>query len=474
MPVILHPWKIPQELSHLTNGDIDKLTGALSTPIWSPFARTALDRAEMDDRARAVARLIDGLPDYLRRPIPMQTRVMNFLGRHFDSIAPACQLCRAHARLNSQLVYFVYAALRLEVGKRLGRLVANMPALSQKHQQVVHKLHNLHALWLPTATFVREFLREPDPKWIYQVDRCGACILARVGADKETLTLLRQALLSRKRSHLAEPRFLRWVEGWIRWSGFAEEIMAESEKDARTLKRARSKLGEGTKRHQRSTNHKLSTILEDENQSTPKRTRSMTEPSSRGQMSEKQRPMAADSSEGKARPSRTASLRPAHSTRHPRTNKLSGVPEPWTETATKRRPLKTSDDDGDQSDDEDFEESIMDCYAPTIYSASRYSLATLLYPGSIDDGKLTGESSSNPFLAPSASAQSRAAEYQALIGTPSQMAFDRSSSAETNVAPGGASGATVRDDAGMLHLISEFRKQNADRNSTQTRWEDFM
>jgi hypothetical protein len=54
-----------------------------------------------------------------------------------------------------------------------------------------------------------------------------------------TIIALRTVILSRKRKHRPEPRLLRWVEGWIGWTGEAESLRVMSEDDGLELNKAR-------------------------------------------------------------------------------------------------------------------------------------------------------------------------------------------------------------------------------------------
>ena len=223
-------------LSDLTEDDVEQLSYILSQPLWPFDVEARPERNLWRERQDTIARLVGDLPSHLRRPIPMQTSVVDFLERHTYYIPSACRLCQSHSRLNSQLIQDILAFVQAEVGRRLNPLARS---IFFPHQALVKDLRALHALWLLPANYRIHFLREPEPRWTFQPDQCGACILARIGKHVETLILLRTALLTRQKRHLGDPRLLRWVEGWIAWSGLGEELRAESDSRVRWLRQAK-------------------------------------------------------------------------------------------------------------------------------------------------------------------------------------------------------------------------------------------
>ena len=226
-------------LSDLTENDVEQLSHVLSKPLWAIGVEARPERTLWRERQDAIARLVGDLPSHLRRPIPMQTSVVDFFERHTYYIPSACRLCQSHSRLNSQLIQDILAYVQAEVGNRLNPLAQSISLFSSPHQALVNDLRALHALWLPPADYRIYFLREPTPRWSFQPDRCGACILARIGEHVETLILLRTTLLARQKRHLDDPRLLRWVEGWIAWSSPGEDLVIESDSRARSLRQAK-------------------------------------------------------------------------------------------------------------------------------------------------------------------------------------------------------------------------------------------
>ncbi|KAI9750908.1 MAG: hypothetical protein M1815_001519 [Lichina confinis] len=347
----------PDRLNDLSDKDIDSLTNILSQPIQSANPRLSFDDRALKYRRQAIKKLVQGLPSDLLRPIPMQTKVVNFLAKHMY-IPPASFLCDTHKRLNSQIVRYVLVAIEIEIGKRLNSLILNMSALSTEHKKLISSLRALNALWTPPHDYRQNFLCEPEQKWRYQEDDCGACMLARIGEDEGTLLLLRTTLLARMQPDLADPRLLRWVEGWVSWSGRGDEIRAESKKLAKSLRPARKTAREVRLR--------------------------------------------------RSRPVRAMSMIPE--------NTLPEQPKLIT------GPADAEDDNedaaSDHSDNNDWAESILNGYAP---SSSRYASNMVLgrHPDAAADSAVRQDSRSSIAASirggPRASSQSRAEEYQSLL-----------------------------------------------------------
>ncbi len=266
MDAILHPDKIPFSISELSHTDIDSLTHILSQPLWLPGAQSPLASRQLWDRQQAIAKLIQDLPFHLRRPIPKQTSIVSFIAKRTD-IPTACRLCKAHSKLNAQLIQTILSRIQVEIGERLNTFTKNVSGLSREHQDLVGRLRALHALWIPLEIYRKTYLSESKLKWTFQPDGCGACIIARIGEDRETLMLLRTTILARQKRHLAEPRLLRWVEGWIAWTGAAEEILVESNAKERKLRKMRRMF------QKRAKPSGLHAIQEDEHEVPPTKTR---------------------------------------------------------------------------------------------------------------------------------------------------------------------------------------------------------
>lgn len=225
MTALLRSHPIPFSISDLSRYDIDLLTQILS--------QTPNDNSQL----RGVSNLIRALPHHLRAPIPFQARVADLLPR--SARAPACPpLCSLHRTLNAQLIHAIFTAIVVEVGIRLNRLAAST-RLDREQERLVQGLRELQALWLIPGIYRTTFRANPSPRWRYQDDACEACILSIIGNSTSTITALRTVILSRLQRHRPKPRLLRWVDGWIGWTGRAESLRVTSEDDAAALRRIR-------------------------------------------------------------------------------------------------------------------------------------------------------------------------------------------------------------------------------------------
>ncbi|KAI9876779.1 MAG: hypothetical protein M1830_005724 [Pleopsidium flavum] len=225
MAALLSSHPIPFSLSDLSQANIDLLTQILS--------QTPTDK----NHRKALSTLIKTLPHHLRAPVPHQSKIVNRLSLSIN--VPACApLCSLHSPLNAQLIRTIFTAVATEVGIRLNTL-ASSTCLHPEQKALVQNLRKLQALWLAAETYSKTPSAHPDPSWPYQIDACEACMLARIGASIPTITALRTVILSRKRKYRPEPRLLRWVDGWIGWTGEAESLRVISEDDGAKLKKAR-------------------------------------------------------------------------------------------------------------------------------------------------------------------------------------------------------------------------------------------
>ncbi|KAI9675779.1 MAG: hypothetical protein M1817_001146 [Caeruleum heppii] len=187
-------------------------------------------------------------------PAVMKTPMRAGLGRLIDLEflhGNTAGLCATHESLRPRLVHTLFTSLIGEVSVRLEPFVLGFPALPLPQQRLVHNLRGLQALWL-SPTQYRAKANGLD-RWTFQPDRCEACVLARVGADPETVGGLRAVLLSRVKPGRICPRFLRWVEAWIAQLP-AEEMLHVSEWSGRIgeeMRRFRDVMREQRRRERR-------------------------------------------------------------------------------------------------------------------------------------------------------------------------------------------------------------------------------
>ncbi|KAI9780626.1 MAG: hypothetical protein M1816_002787 [Peltula sp. TS41687] len=230
-------------MSDLDSSDIKSLARILSQPVdkfhplGAVLSEPGFNQRLLQSRKKAVQDLIHDLPPHMRRSTFHNLRLFGPSGRTRDSTP----LCETHSELNADIIRMIFCFLEIEVGMRLNTLNSNLSMLTLEQMKLVRELRTLHSLWYPPEQYSQTFFDIPPSQWAFQADRCKACILARVGADKVTLMQLRITLLARRQRHRPEPRLLRWVDGCISWKSSAQEAMTESEEQAKSLKRARRK-----------------------------------------------------------------------------------------------------------------------------------------------------------------------------------------------------------------------------------------
>lgn len=92
-----------------------------------------------------------------------------------------------------------------------------------------------------------------DQRRRFQRDGCEACVLARVGGEREVLFALRTVVLARTRTKKGsvrnEPRLMRFVEAWVEGLGGDESVLKglreSSWWDAQVLKETRKSVRKG-------------------------------------------------------------------------------------------------------------------------------------------------------------------------------------------------------------------------------------
>lgn len=258
-------------MSDLDSSDIESLARILTQPVDS-FHGSGAGPSEsefyqrlLQSRKRVVKDLIHELPPHLRRPMFHNLRLFGGRGRTGDS-SPFCEI---HSELNADIIRMIFCFLEVEVGMRLNTLASNLSLLSLEQMKLVRDLRSLHSLWYPPELYGQTFFDSPQSKWTFQADRCKACMLARVGADKVTLTQLRITLLARRQRKRREPRLLRWVDGCIGWKSHAQEVINESKEKAKSLKRARRRARRASGKRGRKTANKNADKSESKAESHP-------------------------------------------------------------------------------------------------------------------------------------------------------------------------------------------------------------
>lgn len=192
---LLLPTSYPLKTENLWSNDFKLLTFILHTDI------TSVDPRQKPDAENRVRNRIEELPLRLRdhwifRLIP------NFAIRR-------AKVCEVHRHLNRPVIHHIFRLVRREVGEHLD-VLREFPDLVGQEDEIVRRLSAIEGMWTMSAPMhVAPWL-----SWDFQMDRCEACMLARIAADQEALENLRIVLLSRNptRSPRPPPRLIRWVE----------------------------------------------------------------------------------------------------------------------------------------------------------------------------------------------------------------------------------------------------------------------
>jgi hypothetical protein len=168
--------------------------------------------------ASDLSSLIASLPAHLKSG----SRLLGRLPKGVTNLPASALLCAAHKPLNGRVVRSILNSVKEEVGWKLSTVVAfGGSELTNHHRLIINVVREIHALWMDQSTFSKNLVTtggNGNPKWIFELSRCEACILSRIGASAETLQALRTVILSRTQTRdprKRPPSLLRWVEAWI-------------------------------------------------------------------------------------------------------------------------------------------------------------------------------------------------------------------------------------------------------------------
>ncbi|KAF2010932.1 hypothetical protein BU24DRAFT_49129 [Aaosphaeria arxii CBS 175.79] len=162
-----------------------------------------------------IQRLTSKLPSHLRNTSPLHLKPTHSL------------ICAGHAGLNPSLIISIWSTLRGEMESSIGPFLypiivgAGLPA-HQEYQ--ARQLEPVLRMWQPDydpADHVPAG-RTPLPTgkeglWAFQYNKCPACMLARLGSEKDELAALLSGMVGRLRSGVVgrrddvRSRRVRWV-----------------------------------------------------------------------------------------------------------------------------------------------------------------------------------------------------------------------------------------------------------------------
>ncbi|KAI9753523.1 MAG: ADP-ribosylation factor protein 3 [Chaenotheca gracillima] len=363
-------------LSQLSTSDLDALTNVLRvsfTENLSPFERSSNSGTFAAESQATVTDLIKHLPPHLLRASSSASqvggwhgRIVAFFARKRGDGRAAAPLCKVHKALEPHLIRSIFSAHVAEISIRLNDLIAyhtspSAGTLPSHLEALIARLRAIHALWVPPDIYKDCFFKDPHPKWKFQADGCEACMLARIGGDLLTVLDLRVAAASRRSSrrmkHFAETgqrppaRLWRWVDSLVGWNGRYPDIERHTQKDVKALRRARRAARFEVKG--KTTSHRSSRPKQEEVKRKTHR-------------SSKERSTSISTHSRTSAPLANASPTMSSTTgSRSKTGSSLGTSEEGDK--------EDDNDDGNHSDEEGFEEKIIDYYAGLASVRSHHS-----------------------------------------------------------------------------------------------------
>jgi hypothetical protein len=170
------------ETRQLHNSDMKKLV-----PIFGGVPSPGSNRVEIYNNT--VKECVKALPYRLRKPY----------------LPSSGTLCRTHKGLNSNLINEVWSWVQHEfdsgIGKYVFPIVMN-DQLTAAQENKIRQLEPVLEMW--RKDFKTDTSAPPGrtpihghTKWAYQTDQCSACMLARIGSDKNVLFALYAGMIGR-------------------------------------------------------------------------------------------------------------------------------------------------------------------------------------------------------------------------------------------------------------------------------------
>jgi hypothetical protein len=170
------------ETRQLHNSDMKKLV-----PIFGGVPSPGSNRVEIYNNT--VKECVKALPYRLRKPY----------------LPSSGTLCRTHKGLNSNLINEVWSWVQHEfdsgIGKYVFPIVMN-DQLTAAQENKIRQLEPVLEMW--RKDFKTDASAPPGrtpihghTKWAYQTDQCSACMLARIGSDKNVLFALYAGMIGR-------------------------------------------------------------------------------------------------------------------------------------------------------------------------------------------------------------------------------------------------------------------------------------
>jgi hypothetical protein len=210
----------PRKLNKLRHSDLRSLAQVLC------INNTKLGDANINELIR---RMISLLPQDLHD---------SFFSRLPTLIGVGAITCPTHKGLNRHLIENALDLIKREIALQNDVLHEFSGLLEQEVKTILRSLRAIQGIWTrPSSTLGAEIAGA----WAFQINKCKACILSRICADRDALQNLRTSLLSRSREKHPPPKLLRFMEECIsQHGGFKSDMFYNSGENAHAFKAARN------------------------------------------------------------------------------------------------------------------------------------------------------------------------------------------------------------------------------------------
>jgi hypothetical protein len=175
-------------------------------------------------------RLIADLPGYLRS---YPGKIERFLNRHIEDDARSQMraLCPMHDKLNCRVVRSTLAWIKKEIDINIPAILEPLKEgkhLTKSDLTLFKRLEDTSGMWIDAGNFKVFFKRSVHPMWARQVDRCAACVVARLAGEAKVVQAL-YAGMRIGRKYPQESRRMAYVECMIDCLDNSESVRKKSQ-----------------------------------------------------------------------------------------------------------------------------------------------------------------------------------------------------------------------------------------------------
>ncbi|KAL2366902.1 hypothetical protein RJZ56_000234 [Blastomyces dermatitidis] len=124
--------------------------------------------------------------------------------------------CARHEKLKGKLSEYIFDLIKFEVSERIDDYTRQRGSITETEQY----LRQLNHMWMDSSRFAKEY-GKPTGAWPYQMNKCDACMVARVAQNAIALKQLRAFLEARalktrsQRENASQPRLLFWAKAFL-------------------------------------------------------------------------------------------------------------------------------------------------------------------------------------------------------------------------------------------------------------------